>query len=98
MQSYKIQLEARNQGLSYREGERSYHFGLARDGKTWFVQFPPTDGQFNVVNLSETDIAVLTSRIQKFLSRIWWLGIWPVSYRVAFCDDGVTKQLVGRVQ
>jgi hypothetical protein len=84
MKSYQIRRAARNQGLSYREGDQALHFDLAREGRTWLVQLPPTGAQYGRVNLSETDIATVAPRIQKFLSRVWWFGIWPVSYEVVF--------------
>lgn len=75
MKSYQIRLAVRNQGLSYREGGCAYHFDLGREGRTWLVQLPPTDAQYESVNLSEEDIATLAPRIQKFLSRTWWFGV-----------------------
>lgn len=87
MKNYQIELAARNQGLIYREGDRAFHFDLARNGRTWLVQLPSTGAQFESVDLSEADLATLVPRIQKFLSRIWWFGIWPMSYEVVFRDE-----------
>ena len=87
MNGYQIRLEARNQGLSYSEGDRTLHFDVAREGRSWLVQIPPTDARFERVQLSKTDIENVAPRIQEFLSRVWWFGIWPMNYQVVFRGD-----------
>lgn len=97
MSGYEIRLEARNQGLRYLEGARELHFDLARTGRTWVVQLPPTDARFERVHLSATDMEDLAPRIQQFLSRVWWFGVWPVAYEVVFRGDDADRCLVQRM-
>jgi len=85
MHDYQISLQARNEGLSYEDASGIYRFNLSRHGKTWVVHLPPTKGNsFALQSLSPQEQELLYSRIRKFLSRIWWLGIWPVKYEVRF--------------
>ena len=85
MRDYRILLEARNEGLSYTDASGVYRFNLSRHGKTWLVHLPPTKGDASATHpLSVHEQERLFPRISKFLSRIWWLGIWPVNYEVDF--------------
>jgi len=87
MSGHQVRLEARNQGLSYCEDGRLLRFDLSRQGRTWLVQLPPTGDQFKPVVLSEREVAAVLPRIEKFLSRIWWFGVWPVRYKVVFSEE-----------
>jgi len=85
MRDYQISLQARNEGLSYEDASGIYHFNLSRQGKTWIVQLPPTKGDtFTPHSISPQEQELLFPRIHQFLSRIWWLGMWPVNYEVKF--------------
>ena len=87
MRDYRISLQARNEGLSYKDSSGFYRFNLSRHGKTWVVHLPPTkDDTFTPHSLSPHEQELLYPRIRQYLSRIWWLGIWPVNYEVQFGD------------
>lgn len=85
MRDYRISLVGRNQGLSYSDASGVYRFNLSRQGKTWLVHLPPTKGEaFAAYPLTSDEKDLLFPRIRTFLSRIFWLGIWPVNYEVQF--------------
>ena len=87
MHGHRVTLEGRNQGVRYEDGSGVYRFEVAREGKVWRVHLPPTNGErFEVFTLSSEQREVILPRIQNFLSRIWWLGIWPVNYTVSFVE------------
>lgn len=68
-------------------GSNVFRFELARDRDTWLVSLPPTKEPYlNRVALSEVESASLLPSIEKYLSRIWWFGVWPVRYRVKFVE------------
>ena len=85
MWDYQILLQAKNEGLRYEDASGVYRFNLSRQGKTWVVHLPPSSGEtFAPYSLSPQEQELLFPRIHRFLSRIWWLGIWPVNYEVKF--------------
>jgi hypothetical protein len=97
MSDYQVKLDARNQGLSYRDGSRVYRFNLERAGDTWTVQLPSTGAQFESLVLSDLELATLVPRIERFLSRIWWFGTWPVRYKVLFGGGGTSNPSIQRI-
>ena len=85
MRNYKVSLQAKNEGLSYEDESGIYRFNVSRQNKTWIVHLPPTKGNNFVAHpLSSQEQELLYPRIHQYLSRIWWLGIWPVNYEVKF--------------
>jgi hypothetical protein len=85
MRDHKVQLVARNEGLRYVDPSGAYRFNLARLGDTWSVAVPPTkEPELSPARLSADDEAKIRSRVSAFLSRIWWLGVWPKNYKVQF--------------
>jgi hypothetical protein len=85
MRDYRIRLAAQNEGLRYVDESGSYRFNLVRDGDVWKVTIPPTrESELLPAKLSADCEAQLLSRVSRFLSRIWWLGIWPRNYKVQF--------------
>jgi hypothetical protein len=85
MRDYGIQLDARNEGLRYVDEFGAYRFDLVRNGDVWAVAVPPTiEPELSPAELSPDGEARMLSRVSAFLSRIWWLGIWPKNYRVQF--------------
>jgi len=88
MPGHRIRLVARNEGLRYREGSSVYNFGVHREGKTWVVHLPPSKGEdFAPCDFHPQTHELMLSRIRDYLSRIWWLGIWPVRYEVSFSSS-----------
>ena len=88
MTDYTISLAAKNEGLRYEDAADVYRFDLERQGKTWLVQLPPSKGtQYLPTTLTETEASTILPRVQTFLSRVKWLGIWPVSYQVSFVEQ-----------
>jgi len=85
MRNHKLQLVARNEGLRYVDASGAYRFNLARRGDIWTVALPPTkEPELLPAKLSADDEAKIVSRVSVFLSRIWWLGVWPKNYKVQF--------------
>lgn len=85
MRTYRILLEGRNQGLIYSDASGVYRFNISREGKVWRVHLPPTKGEsFAAYPITPQEQELLFPRIRTFLSRIWWLGIWPINYEVQF--------------
>jgi hypothetical protein len=92
MRSYQILLHAKNEGLSYEDASGIYHFDISLESKTWTVHLPPSKGmEFVRHDLSLQEQELLFPRIKKYLSRIWWLGVWPVDYTVTFHDSSREK-------
>ena len=88
---YTIRFAARNEGLRYEDASGVYRFDLGREGKMWLVQLPPSKGeQYVPVALTESKASTILPRIEAFLSRVRWLGVWPVRYQVSFVEQGAT--------
>ena len=92
MKSYKILLQAKNEGLSYEDASSIYHFDISLESKTWTIHLPPSKGMKFVRHyLSLQEQELLLPRLKKYLSRIWWLGVCPVNYTVAFDESSREK-------
>jgi hypothetical protein len=80
-----VKLRARNQLLRYQDASGIFHFSVARSGKQWLVHLPPSFGRGSEPHpLSPGEADRVLPRIERFLSRIWWFGVWPVRYSVSF--------------
>ncbi len=87
MRDLKITLTARNEGIRYRDAGAVYHFNCCLDRKQWIVSLPPSKGEhYESHPLSPEEQSRIFPRITTFLSRIWWFGVWPVKYQVAFVE------------
>lgn len=85
MRDYRLHLAAKNEGLYYEDESGAYRFNLARCEDTWTVTIPPTkEPELAPATFSPDEEARIYSRVTSFLSRIWWLGIWPSDYKVQF--------------
>ena len=85
MATHRITLQAKNEGLRYEDETGIFLFELGRENRTWHVYLPPTQElNFRKVVMSEEQRNIILPRIKSFLSRIWWLGVWPVRYKVEF--------------
>jgi hypothetical protein len=92
MKSYQILLQAKNEGLSYEDASGIYHFDISLESKTWTVHLPPSKGMKFVRHyLTFQEQELLFPRIKNYLSRIWWLGVWPVNYTVTFDESCLEK-------
>lgn len=90
MSDYTVRFSARNEVVSYQGSEGLLHFNVGRVGKEWLVCLPPLvaprgDPHFLGANEART----VLPRVRKFLSRIWWFGVWPVTYQVSFVGEAV---------
>lgn len=85
MRDYKLQLVAKNEGLCYIDESGAYRFDLAKRGNIWTVALPPTrEPELTPAELSASEEARIIARVSAFLTRIWWLGVWPKTYEVQF--------------
>jgi len=90
MRDFQIRLASKNEGLDYEDATGVYHFNVRLSGKVWHVDPTPTKGdRFEPLLLSEAERWLLFDRIEEFLSRIWWLGVWPVRYQVKFAKEAL---------
>ena len=91
MSEYTVQFAARNEVVSYRGSEGLFHFNVGLVGKEWLVTLPPLVGPRGEPRfLTASEAAAVLPRVKTFLSRIWWLGVWPASYQVSFVGEAVT--------
>ena len=82
---YRVQLAGRNEAVEYEDDVDVYRFGVTLHNKTWTVILPPTKGNdFRRHPLSAEEASRILPRVSTYLSRIWWLGFFPRSYRVEF--------------
>jgi len=89
MRSHRIQFAARNEGLRYEDESGALRFDLSRSGRTWAVSVPPSaEPNFTTKALTAEERARIYPRISAFLSRVWWFGVWPASYKVEFRTKG----------
>ena len=85
MRQYTVKLRARNQLLHYKDASGTFHFNASRSGKRWLVYLPPSFGKGSEPHsLSPAEADRVLPRIERFLSRIWWCGVWPIRYTVSF--------------
>jgi hypothetical protein len=87
MRDFKVTLTARNEGIRYSDDQGVYHFNCNLDGKRWVVSLPPSKGdRYESHALSPEERRRIIPRVTTFLTRIWWCGVWPVRYEVAFVE------------
>jgi len=85
MRDYRVRFAAKNEGLRYEDPSGVYHFDLMRHEDTWVVVLPPSKEPGVASHfLSEDERGRILPRVSAFLSRIWWFGVWPSSYKVQF--------------
>lgn len=75
---FRVRLAARNEGITYSDDESGTHlFNVDLNGRTWRVEVP-------IGKLTDVEEHRILPRIQAFLERVWWLGIFPRTYSVTF--------------
>ena len=85
MKKYSVRLQARKTLLRYQDPSGVFHFSTSLSGKHWSVYLPPSFGSSSKPHpLSATEVDRILPRIERFLSRIWWFGVWPIRYSVSF--------------
>lgn len=90
MSNYTVRFAARNEVVSYEGAEGLLHFNVVHVGKEWLVYLPPLVGPHGMPHfLRANEAEAVLPRVKKFLSRIWWLGVWPVTYQVSFVGEAV---------
>ena len=85
MKQYSVSLLARNELVRYQDSSLILHFSTKLSAKRWLVYLPPSRGRGAAPHaLSPSESNRVLPRLERFLSRIWWFGVWPVSYSVSF--------------
>jgi hypothetical protein len=90
---YQVRLIERNEGLEYRDDHDIYWFDLALKDRTWTVLMPPSRGHASG-SLTDLETRVILPRIAEYLARIWWFGVFPVSYSVRFVEASTGHMVV----
>jgi hypothetical protein len=86
-EKYRIRLASKNEGLEYEDDEGIYRFAVELSKGVWFVQLPPSKGSsYSTHVLTDEERQRLFPRIIKYLSRVWWFGLFPRSYDVRFVE------------
>lgn len=85
---YTVRLVARNEGLDYVDDQGIYHFDVQLRGRQWTVRLPATKGlTFEVCEMTAQEQAKILPRVERYLSRIKWFGIFPMSYNVRVVEE-----------
>lgn len=86
---FRIRLAPKNEHLEYQDGSGSYQFEIRlNNGKTWLVYLPCAKaGVSRHYRFTEEERSRILPRVEADLRRIWWFGVWPISYDVRIVDD-----------
>jgi len=92
--AYHVSLVARNEGLEYRDRFGEYHFDVRKEGRRWLILLPGSWGaDFQPHELTPDEECRIIPRLEKYLSRIWWLGVFPRSYSVGVArEEGWSRE------
>ncbi len=84
----QVRLADRNEGLEVRTTSEVYRFNVLLKQGVWHVELPPSKGEAYLAHeLSDAEEAAILPHVQRYLSRIYWLGFFPRSYQVRFDRD-----------
>jgi hypothetical protein len=83
----RLRLGPKNESVVYRRPglECELMCYLSADNRSWLV-YESAKGRVEGENrpLSSAELAEIRAAVQKFLGRIWWLGLFPKRYGVEF--------------
>jgi hypothetical protein len=82
--TYSVSLVDRNEVVEYRDSSGEYHFSVRKEGRRWLILLPGSRGaEYQGHELTPNEEGRIILRLEKYLCRIWWFGVFPRSYSVA---------------
>ena len=80
---YQVRLASGNEGVEYRDEEGVFRFNVELVGRDCILFLPGSKGDtYQQHELTPEEEERILPRITRYLSRVWWLGIFPRSYSV----------------
>ena len=83
----RLNMGPKNESVVYRRPglECELMCNLGPDNRSWLV-YESAKARVNGEDrpLSSSELAEIRAAVQKYLSRVWWLGVFPKRYNVEF--------------
>jgi hypothetical protein len=74
--SFYVRLIDRNEAVEYRDENGVHAFDLRKKGREWTIYLPDSP------DMTADRERQVIERTTKYLSRIWWFGVFPFRYTV----------------